>query len=157
MADYFKKLPPKVREPFEKEAEVEKASSKRTKGKGSKGKGKDNNSEDNSKGKGKGKPGDRSAQPNIPDPVNERPVILMTALSPEEMAQFVSFLIWKWRYWYLISILDNIGNMAYLWLEMLGKSLFANVTLLIVGLHPSQGGQIDAVSWVLMKFLDILR
>lgn len=82
-ADYFRQLPPKVREPFEKQAEAEKAESKKGKGKG-KGKGKADLAE-----------GDDDESGDIPtcsdtDHGELPPTVPTTALSPEETARFVS-------------------------------------------------------------------
>ncbi len=43
-------------------------------------------------------------------------------------------------------VLESIESVAYSWIETLGKKLGQNVTLMIAGPHPGQGGQIDSVS-----------
>ncbi|KAK0235661.1 hypothetical protein EDD85DRAFT_791122 [Armillaria nabsnona] len=42
-------------------------------------------------------------------------------------------------------VLENIGSIAWPWMETLGESLFANITLFITAPHPAQGGQIDGI------------
>ncbi|KAK0488276.1 hypothetical protein EDD18DRAFT_1110253 [Armillaria luteobubalina] len=54
-------------------------------------------------------------------------LVLLGTLSPQESA------------W----VLDNIASVVWQWLETLGKALMSNVTLMIMGPHPGQGGQID--------------
>ncbi|PBK66645.1 hypothetical protein ARMSODRAFT_1021094 [Armillaria solidipes] len=115
-SDYFNNLLAEVRAPFEHEAEAEKRRTAEMK-----------------KGKqGKTEPAGEGESSSLVEEDTPRPSSLVpsAALPLEETAR----------------VLDNITAMAYLWIETLGKSLMANVTLLIAGPHPGQGGQIDGVS-----------
>ncbi|PBK94554.1 hypothetical protein ARMGADRAFT_1079238 [Armillaria gallica] len=111
--DYFCDLEPDVRQPFEELAVAEKVEMQRAQG-GRKG-GREQVA-GQSVDEAASDEGEKEAKMS-----EKEKVIPTSVLSPEETNR----------------VLENIGSIAWPWMETLGKSLFANVTLFIAVPHPA--------------------